>query len=268
MEVVRKKESLLFTLAGPLRVLYKIWFILVFITTGTLLYPFLFLFRELKWTKALFVVKSWIWLPLLQVFLGLIMNIKYKDQKKFPEGPFILCANHASYLDIVFLYAIYRRGPIFFLGKESLKKVPFIGMFFKRGIHVPIKRENKSDASMALKEIGERLDLGYPIVIFPEGTQTRRPPFMNAFKLGAFKLAIEKQVPIVPVTFINNYKLLSNLGKLTGPSRPGVARIIIHEKIETLGLSINDLLALQEQTHSTIENSLREYHTKIYQDEN
>lgn len=263
-----KKNNLLFTLTGPFRIIYKIWFLLVFFATGILLYPFLFVFRELRWKRALFFVKSWIWLPLLQFFLGLIIKIKHPKTGKFPKGPFIICANHTSYLDIVFLYAIYRDGPIFFLGKESLKKFPFIGMFFKRGIHVPIKREVKSDASSALKEIGTKLDAGFPIVIFPEGTQSKNPPFMNAFKAGAFKLAIEKQVPIVPMTFINNFKLLSKLEKLTGPSRPGISRIIIHEKIETKGLIVNDLVALQEQTRSKIEESLKEYYPEKYTHEN
>lgn len=262
--VNQQQESFVFKLFGPLRVLYKLWFILVFFATGILLYPVLLPLRNLGWKRALFFVKSWIWLPLLQFFLGLIMIIKYPKKEKFPKGPFIICANHTSYLDIVFLYAIHREGPIFFLGKESLKKFPFIGMFFKKGIHVPIKREIKSEASQALKEIGEKLDEGYPIVIFPEGTQSKNPPYMNTFKAGAFKLAIEKQVPIVPMTFINNFMLLSNLGKLTGPSRPGFSRIEIHEKIETKGLDLNDLVNLQEKTYSRIEESLKKYYPEKY----
>lgn len=269
MAKIKHKDRLLYKTGGPFRALYKIWFVLVFLATGTLLYPFLYLFRALHWKKTLFFIKSWIWLSLLQLFLGLFVVIRKKNKTAFPNEPFIVCANHCSYLDIVFLYAIHKQGPIFFLGKESLKKFPFVGMFFKDyDLHVPIKREIKSEASQALKQIGEKLDQGYPIVIFPEGTQTKKPPFMNTFKVGAFKLAIEKQVPIVPMTFLNNWKLLSDLGKFTGPSRPGISRVVIHEPVYTKGLNMEDLLSLQERVYHIIEDELIQYYPEYYGSEN
>lgn len=256
---------MLFSIFAPLRILYKIWFLIVFILTGMVQYPVYLLLLKLNCIRTIFILKSWFWVPLLQVLLFLPVWRNFPRGFRFPDGPFVVCANHSSYLDIVMMYTVIRDRPFIFLGKESLKKLPIIGMFFKSGnLHVPIKRENKNDSSQSLQIIAQRVDQGYPVIIFPEGTQTKNPPFMNPFKAGAFKVAIEKQVPIVPMTFLNNYKMLSQLDKIAGPCRPGISRVIVHQPIPTKGMALEDLLTLQEKVYAIIEQDLRQHYPQLY----
>lgn len=248
-----------------LRVLYKIYFAIVFMAIGVVLYPLIWVLTKTKMTKALYAVKVNLWWPLLQVFLGYPVRSIRPKNFSFPKGPFVVVANHQSYLDIMSMYTILYGHIFFFLGKDSLRKFPIIGLFFRAPhLHVPVKRENKTEASQSLKEISSRLDAGFPIIIFPEGTQSKKAPEMNAFKAGAFKVAIEKKVPIVPICFPNNYKFLSLINKANGPARPGLIQAIIHEPIDTSSLSMDDLVSLQERVYALLEADLKNYHPEHF----
>ena len=95
-------------------------------------------------------------------------------------------------------------------------------------------------------------------MIYPEGTIGPNPPSLLRFKNGSFRLAIEKQVPIVPFTLVDNWKLLYVDGwKMHG--RPGVSRAIIHHPIETKGMTMDDLPSLKEKVFHVIESDLKKY---------
>ena len=88
------------------------------------------------------------------------------------------------------------------------------------------------------------IDKGISISLFPEGTIHHNGPVMGRFKNGPFRLAIEKQVPIVPITFLNNWILLpDDFHHRIG--RPGIADVIIHEPISTKGMTEVDLEKLK-----------------------
>jgi 1-acyl-sn-glycerol-3-phosphate acyltransferase len=90
-------------------------------------------------------------------------------------------------------------------------------------------------------------------MIFPEGTISKKAPLMQPFKNGAFKLAIDLQIPILPVTFMDNYKLLEDKPYFRGIMRPGVSRIVVHQPIATTGISEDGLEALKQTVKETIE---------------
>ena len=99
------------------------------------------------------------------------------------------------------------------------------------------------------------------IFIFPEGTSERNPPELIEFKNGPFKIAIDKQIPIVPVTFLDNWHLFHWHGDFTG--NPGTSRVILHTPIETKGLSETDVERIKNETFNTINNTLiKEYGSK------
>lgn len=251
-----------------LRILYKIWFVIAFFAVGIVMYPFAWILLKLGWLRPLFAIQCWFWYPMLQLLLFLPYKTIRPKGFAFPKGPFVVIANHTSYLDILIMHGILRGRQFIFLGKESLKKFPIIGMFFKSGnMHVPVKREDKSEASQSLRTMMDRVDQGYIAIIFPEGTQSKQAPKMNPFKAGAFKVAIEKQIPILPMTILENFKLLSQVNLLTGPSRPGMCTVIIHEPVETKGMTIEDLLPLQERCKDLIESDLRKAYPKEYSNE-
>jgi len=173
--------------------------------------------------------------------------------------PCVFVANHTSYLDII-LSTFYIDHLAIYMGKAELLKAPLFKTFFK-GMNIPVKRTNKIDAHKALEAAANEIDKGRSMVIFPEGTIPKSDKLLP-FKNGAFKLAIEKQVPIVPIVNINNNKLLQNGGFFKSNGRPGIAKIIILEPIKTKGLTDHDLDELKRKTQHLIENTLIEYNGK------
>src|SRR5690606_324139 len=119
-------------------------------------------------------------------------------------------------------------------------------VFFKT-MDIAVDRNSNINAAKSLIRAKKYIDQNYSITIFPEGTIPISAPVMTDFKDGAFKLAIDKQVPIVPISFLNNWKIFSDADKPLGPAFPGVSKIIIHESISTVGMTIEDLIPLRER---------------------
>ena len=199
------------------------------------------------------------WSRFLQLFLGVWVSTKVEGQVP-KDTPFILCPNHQSYLDIILMYAHLPRRMIF-MGKAELSSWPFFGAFF-RHTDVAVNRANRRASFRALQEAGQAIEEGKSIVIFPEGTIPRHVPKMKPFKNGAFQLAIEKQVPIVPMTIKNHWKLFSDPSEILGPARPGVSRVTIHPPIETKGMTEDDLVSLRQQVESILRKELQAYENR------
>jgi 1-acyl-sn-glycerol-3-phosphate acyltransferase len=81
---------------------------------------------------------------------------------------------------------------------------------------------------------------------------------LGNFKNGAFKLAIEKQLPIVPVTFADNYKRLQNGGFLKAPGSPGRVKVVVHPPVDTRLLVDTDLETLKQNIKNSIESGFDE----------
>lgn len=103
---------------------------------------------------------------------------------------------------------------------------------------------------------------GNPLAIFPEGTVSKNAPLMGEFKAGAFALAIQKQVPILPITFLTNWKRIQRKGILTGKSGPGMSEIIIHAPIDTKGYTKDRVDELKNRVYSIINAPLEKIETK------
>ncbi len=158
-------------------------------------------------------------------------RVKKVIDSPIPEGPYIIVANHSSYLDIFFMYSILPKHPFLFLGKGEILSYPIIRTYFK-GLNIPVYRKDRSKAATSFILAKKAVKEGWSLVIFPEGgIPDEGSPAMIPFKKGAFKLAKALNVPIIPVTFTNHYKLFSDPTNILGPARPGVSKIFIHETI-------------------------------------
>lgn len=171
--------------------------------------------------------------------------------------PCVFVANHTSYLDIV-LSTFYIDHLALYMAKAELLKAPLFKIFFQ-GMDVPVNRRSRTDAHRALQRAGEEIDKKHSMVIYPEGT-IPADNYLKPFKNGAFKLAIDKQVPIVPIVNLNNWKLLQNGGFFKSNGRPGIAKIVILEPIETKGMTDENLVDLREKVHQLIKDTIHEYH--------
>lgn len=248
-------------LLGPLSLLFKIYFGLAFYASLILLFPgFWITTRKEKWYPYCFKLKL-LWARILQCALFIFIKRDYRAE--LPKGPFIIACNHSSYLDIVFMYRVVFHKFIF-LGKKELLKWPLFNVFFKT-MDIAVDRKNRVKAAKALVKARNYIDEGYAISIFPEGTIPETAPVMKRFKDGAFKLAIEKQVPIVPIAFLNNWRLFSDPSHPLGPASPGIAKVIIHRSIETKGKTMEDLVSLRQECHKVIEDSVAGHNVKAYE---
>jgi len=159
------------------------------------------------------------------------------------DKPYIICANHTSLLDISAL-AILCKGDVSFMGKVELLKNPITSIFFKT-IDIPVDRISKISAYRAFKMAQKRIEEGRSVIIFPEGgIDGEYPPKLQSFKNGPFRLAIENNVPILPVVIHNLWRLLWDEGR--NGSRPGRCSIAVLPPIETKPLEINEADALRE----------------------
>ncbi|MCX7729158.1 MAG: 1-acylglycerol-3-phosphate O-acyltransferase [Bacteroidia bacterium] len=237
---------------------WKTWFALVFISTLLILFPLFYLLLILKQFKSVYYLKQ-AWAFLICLFSGLIPHIRYIQGKFDFPSPCIIVANHTSYLDILFS-VFYIKKPAVFIGKAELLSIPVFNIFFKY-FDIPVRRQNPKDAARAFEKAGEWIDKGFCVVIFPEGTispQGKLKPFKN----GAFKLAIQKKVPIVPAVNLNNWQLLENGGFFKSNGFPGIAHIIVGKPVDTSVYSEENSLDLQNKIRTFIENQLNQNYVK------
>lgn len=170
------------------------------------------------------------------------------------QKQYIFCPNHFSYIDIPTMGL----NPIntIFVGKSSMSKVPVFGYMYSR-LHITVDRSNLKSRYTSMLRSLEALEQGKSLVIFPEGgIITKKDPVMSRFKDGAFRTAIEKQIPIVPVTIPHNWIILPPYEFLVWRGR---IKVIFHEPIETTGLTINDVDMLREKVFTIINEELKNH---------
>ena len=238
--------------------IWKTWFFLVFVVSFIILYPFFLVTIKTQNLKTAFVFKR-IWSCCIAYGSGIFPKLIYKSKSKKMPQPCVFVGNHTSYLDIV-LSTFYIDHLAIYMGKAELLKAPLFRTFFK-GMDIAVKRTSRMDAHKAFTLAGNEIDKGRSMVIFPEGTIPKHNK-MIPFKNGAFKLAIDKQVPIVAVVNLNNNQLLEHGGYFKTNGRPGIAKSVILEPISTKGLTENDVEALKEKVYNLIHNTLIEYNGK------
>lgn len=178
--------------------------------------------------------------------------MKIERKGELPEGPFIICPNHSSYLDIITMYRVFRRYFVF-MGKVEIVHWPLFGIFFSKGMNIAVDRQSNRGAHDALKRAEAELKLGHSIVIFPEGTIPHTAPRMRAFKNGAFKLSLDQQIPIVPVTFVNNWRRLQSGAVLKRKGGPGFSTVVVHAPVYPEDYADKGVVQLKKDIFEIIE---------------
>ena len=182
---------------------------------------------------------------------GIWFKVKYEQPVDWSRT-YIICGNHTSNLDVSAI-SMAAKNNFCFIGKEELLKNLVLGFFF-RTIDITVNRESKMSSFRAFRLAAERLHYGVSVVIFPEATiPDVYPPTLYPFKNGAFRLAIELKVPILPITSIDTWKILWNTGSEYG-SKPGISNIFVHKPIETAHLTLDDADALRDEVYNLIKN--------------
>jgi 1-acyl-sn-glycerol-3-phosphate acyltransferase len=161
--------------------------------------------------------------------------------------PYIFLMNHQSAMDIPCAFAALPVN-IRFVAKHVLKYVPFLGWYMVMTGMIFINRSNHREAMRSLQRAGESIRSGKSILAFPEGTRSR-DGLIHPFKKGPFALAIEAQVPIVPVAIEGSLQTLPHGG--IGLRRHDI-RVKVGQPIETKGLTSADRDALMRRVRDAV----------------
>ena len=190
-------------------------------------------------------------------FFSMFLNrTKVIYEKKPEKGErYIFCANHSSFLDIPTLGLINFKFK--FIGKASLRKVPVWGFMYSR-LHILVDRASLKSRHSSWLKAREEIRKGFSIVFFPEGgILSKNPPQMAAFKEGSFRIAVEEQIPIIPVTIPFNYLLLPD--KMPLIMHPGRIEMVVHKPIWPQGTDDAAVLQLKKEVRKQIEDTLKAY---------
>lgn len=164
---------------------------------------------------------------------------------------YIFVANHQGAFDIFLTYGFLNHN-IVWMQKHSLRSLPLVGYASKMAGHVFVNSTNATTRAITLKEAISKVKDGVSIVIFPEGARTHTGK-MRQFKKGAFYIATEEKLPIVPLTINGPFDVLK---RGTLDLRPGRLELIIHEPISTENVREEDIPELINTTREVIHSAL------------
>lgn len=238
----------------PFWLLYRIWFYILIAIPIILLLPFLLLSIAKESWYPFFFRLARIWAKFILFGMGFVPMVK-REQKIDRKESYMFVANHTSMTDIM-LMLYTSRNPFVFVGKKELAKIPLFGFFYKRTC-ILVDRGSERSRKAVFYRAQKRLQDGVSICIFPEGgVPYDKSILLDEFKDGAFRLAINHQIPIVPITFADNKKRFSYTFFSGGPGR---MRVTVHKFISTENLKIDSKFAIKEKVWNTIHQQLLSY---------
>ncbi|NRD18481.1 1-acyl-sn-glycerol-3-phosphate acyltransferase [Winogradskyella eckloniae] len=230
----------------PFWVLYRIWFYILVAIPIIVMFPILIISILREQWYPLFFKLARLWSKFILIGMGFVYKIE-KAETPNPKKSYMFVANHTSMADIM-LMLVAVKNPFVFVGKQELAKIPLFGFFYKRTCILVDRSSAKSRQAVFLRA-QRRLKQGVSICIFPEGGVPEEHILLDAFKDGAFRLAINHQIPIVPITFYDNKKRFSYT---FFSGSPGKMRAKIHKFIPTVGLTNENTKVLNEKTRELI----------------
>ena len=231
--------------------LWRAWFYIVAGIPVLILFPFLVLILLLPNAYPIvFWIARNIWAPIILTGCGFYTKVRYA--KPLPTGTsFVLVANHTSYID-PFVMLRVSKNPFVFVGKKELVNIPFFGYIYKRAA-IMVDRSDKKSRWAVYGRADQQLDKGYSICIFPEVSYEDDTIFLNPFKRGAFKIAIDHQLPVVPMVFYDckrKHPWYPNFGY------PGELRVQTYPEIYP-PKDMEEIVPFQEKVRDVIDEGLR-----------
>ena len=163
------------------------------------------------------------------------------------DQPCILMANHESYLDVPALIAM-SPTPIRFVARKEVFTLPVLGHAMRATGQISVDRSNREQAIASLSQAAKQISKGRTVLVFPEGTRSANGE-LKAFKKGGFMLALEAQVPIIPVGVSGTRSIIPRGEWRFNPGSVGVS---MGEPIETKGMTVADRDALMRTVRDAL----------------
>ncbi|MGM0933600.1 MAG: lysophospholipid acyltransferase family protein [Bacteroidota bacterium] len=226
---------------------WRIWFYVLMVVPIVIMLPFLLIFTSSERFYPQYYFCARIWAKSILYGMGLYPVCKSPIKLKNGNS-YMLVANHTSMIDIMLMLAVVKH-PFIFVGKKELARIPLFGFFYRRTC-ILVDRNCNQSKHRVFSEAQRRLNQGNSICIFPEGgVPEDHALLLDNFKDGAFRIAIDYQIPIVPFTFYDNKKRFPYRFSIGGP---GPLRVKAHDMIPTEGKSQGDRRELKLRTRQLI----------------
>lgn len=234
--------------------LYRVWFYIVMAVPIIVMFPFLLIsILSERWYPYFFVMAR-IWAKFILFCMGFVPKVE-KEEEIIPGKSYMFVSNHTSMTDIMLMLSVVK-NPFVFVGKKELAKIPLFGFFYKRTC-ILVDRSSSKSRMAVFARAQKRLNQGLSICIFPEGgVPDDESIVLDDFKDGAFRLAIDHQIPIVPLTFADNKKRFSYT---FFSGSPGEMRVKIHAFFDTKNQHADYKKTLKERVRLVILNQLNHY---------
>ncbi len=239
---------------APMLALYPVWQWLVFIpiaVVATLIGAVLSILVALLISPRianLYVAVPWC--HVIAFFAPVRVDVEGMEHVDRNQS-YVVVANHQSQFDIPVIYGFCGLD-LRWVMKAELGKVPFVAQGCRAIGHIFVNRSDPDQARAAINQAIGRLKSGTGILFFAEGTRSRSGKLL-AFKKGAFRVAIDQQLPILPMTVVGTRDVLPADSLRI---RPGRVRLVIHPPISTEGTTLSDLRRLSDQVRLQVASGL------------
>lgn len=238
---------------GPLRVLAFGWLALVVGVCTAVAAPAQVLAHRRRPTARTFQKWAGRWSRWILGATG--VRVQVDDHARLdPGAPCIFVANHQNALDI-FVLGAGVPYPFGFVAKAELEKTPLLGTALRHSPGVFVDKRDPRTAVKSVQEAGERIRAGTSVLVFPEGARSYSGGLLP-FQRGAFVLAAEAGVPLVPVSILGAYRLLDERRFVF---KPGRVQVVLHPPIPMAGVGRRELPAVVEEVRATLAASLATY---------
>lgn len=232
-------------------VLWRVWFYVVMAVPIIIMFPLLFVSILKETWYPYFFRLARIWAKVILFGMGFYYKIE-KEQDIESKKSYMFIANHTSMTDIM-LMLVTVKNPFVFVGKKELVKIPLFGFFYKRTC-ILVDRNNPKSRNEVFTRAQKRINQGLSICIFPEGkVPDDESIVLDEFKDGAFRLALEHHLPIVPLVFPDNKKRYSYT---FFSGSPGKMRVKVLPFIETENKTLDNRKAIKAEARTVIYNEL------------
>ena len=233
--------------------IYSIYAFLIFIVVMLLLFPFFVMasfFGRIRGGNMMYSICR-IWADIVMFLWGMYHKNIFEGQK-VKDHAVVYVFNHISYIDIPIMMKAFRNEPIRILAKAEMAKVPVFGYIYRKAT-VMVDRASDAARAKSVLQLKSILSKKISIVISPEGTFNTTNKPLKEFYNGAFKIAVEMQVPIQPVLFLDAHDRLhyKSIFSLTA----GKSRAVFLPEI----MPSNDADVLKQKVYHEMEEGLLRY---------
>jgi len=229
---------------------WRVWFYAWVFFSILLIFPFLLIILSREKWFPIYSKITYVWGKTILFVMGFSTEIEGLD-KIDPKKSYLFCPNHTSMIDIMLMFRV-TKNPFVFVGKKELTKLPVFGYIFKKS-SIIVDRSSRKSSRKAFEDAQKKLATGRSVCIFPEGGVPDEHITLDKFKSGAFRMAIEHKIPIVPITF---YDCKDHFSYTFFSGSPGKLRVKIHDLIPTKNYIMEDRNKLKQQTYDVIYQSL------------